>query len=311
MKRVEPDMQHNPMNALLVGDQPGNTGSHSAKPPPRGLKAALALIAALLVFVTIGVAAWSGHKPACVVQGEVETTEAKVVAKAVGRVQAVHVCQGDKVRKGQLLVSIENQELQAKLEQARAAMDLAKIRDNTLRAVCAEYICAQSNWWVKAKAMAGRKEQIVAHSRSLQKGGVISLQELQHLESDLDEAQSCERVAKASFALAVALFGGEGKLAAGTNEEQAARRVAELEASVAELAITSPIDGVAQGHVVAQGELVRPGSPLVSIVDPQEEWVRFNLTEGPLSNVQGGTALRVRVPVLGNQEVLVKTTHRK
>jgi HlyD family secretion protein len=244
-----------------------------------------------------------------VVQGEVCATEINVVPKVVGRVQALHVCQGDKVRKGQLLVSLENQDLQAKLEQARAAMELAKEHNRIVRAACVEDICAQSNLWVKAKAVAERAEQNVTHARKLQAAEVISLKELQDLERDLDWARSSERAAKASFDLAVALCGDEGQLAAAANLEQVTRTLAELQALVAELALTSPIDGEVQGRIVGQGELATLGLPVVSIVDPQDVWVRFNLPEDLLSNVRMGTTFRVRVPALGNEEVPVKVNY--
>jgi len=151
-------------------------------------------------------AARSVHKPAFVVQGEVQATEIKVVPKVIGRVQTLHVCKGDKVRKGQLLVSLENQELQAKLEQARAAMELAKEHNKIVQAACIEDICAQSNWWVTAKAVAEEAEQTVRRSRALQAAEVISVQDLQDLERDSNRARCSERAAKASLDLAVAAY---------------------------------------------------------------------------------------------------------
>jgi HlyD family secretion protein len=306
---VEPHQKHSVMNAQPYGDQPGNTGTHSAKPLKRGVGAVLLVIAVLSVCVSLGVAAWSAHKPALVVQGEVQATEIKVVPKVVGRVQALHVCEGDKVHKGQLLVSLENQDLQAKLEQARATMELAKEHNRIVRAACVEDICAQSNWWVTAKAVTEQAEQAVNRSRALPAAEVFSLHEVQDLERDLDRARTSERAAKASFDLAVAVFGNEGKLATDGNLEQATWTLAELEALVAELALTSPIDGEVQGRIVGQGELATLGLPVVSIVDPQEVWVRFTLPEDLLSNIRIGTTFRVRVPALGNEEVPVKVNY--
>ena len=283
----------------------------SAKPLKLSLKAALLVIAALLVAVPLSVTvrARSAQKPALVFEGEVQAAEIKVVSKVVGGVQALHVRKGDKVRKGQLLVSLESQDLQAKLEQARAAMELAKENNRIVRAACVEDICAQSNWWVNAKAVAEDAEKTLNRSRTLQAAEVISLQELEESESNLDRARSCERAAKASFDLAVAVFGNEGKLAAAANLEQATRTLAELEALVAELALTSPIDGEVQGLIVGRGELATLGLPVVSIVDPQDVWVRFNLPQDLLSKIRMGTSFRVRVPALGKEEVRVKVNY--
>jgi HlyD family secretion protein len=232
-----------------------------------------------------------------------------VVPKVVGRVQALHVRNGDKVRKGQLLVSLENQDLQARLEQARAAMELAKEHNRIVQAVCVENICAQSNWWVTAKAVAEHAEQTVNRSRALQAAEVISLQELQDSQRDLDRARSSERAAKASFDLAVTVLGNQGKLADAGNLEQATRTLAELDALVAELALTSPMEGEVQGRIVGQGELATLDLPVVSIVDTQDVWMTFNLPEDLLSNIRMGTTFRVRVPALGNEEVSVKVNY--
>jgi HlyD family secretion protein len=303
---VEPSKKGSGINAPPKGDQ---RGTHAAKPVERSVTAALFVIAALSVLVPLGLVAWSAHKPALVVQGEVQAAEIKVVPKVTGRIQALHVCQGDKVRKGQLLVSLENQELQAKLEQARAAVGLAKEHNRIVRAACVEDICAQSNWWVNAKAVAEHAEQTVNRSRTLRAAEVISLQELQDSERELDRARSAERAAKASFDLAEAVFGNDGKLAAAANLEQATRTLAALEVLVAELVLTSPIDGEVQGGILGQGELATPGSPVVSIVDPQDVWVSFNLPEDSLSNIRMGTTFCVRVPGLGNEEVPVNVNY--
>jgi len=309
VKPVEPHKKHNVMSAQPEGDQSGNTGTHSGKPLKRGVKAAAIVIAAISVFVLLRAPARSAHKPASVVQGEVQASEIKVVPKVAGRVQALHVRQGDKVQKGQLLVALENQDLQAKLEQARAAVELAKEHHRIVQAACVEDICAQSNWWVNAKAFAERAEKTVNRSRALQAAKVISLQELQDSERDLDWARSAERAAKASFDLAVAVFGNEGKLVVAGNLEQATRTLAELEALVGELAITSPIDGEVQGRIVGQGEMATVDLPVVSIVDPQGVWVSFHLPEDLLSNIRMGTTFRVRVPDLGNEEVPVTVNY--
>jgi HlyD family secretion protein len=64
-----------------------------------------------------------------------------------------------------------------------------------------------------------------------------------------------------------------------------------------------------QGRIVGQGELATLGLPVVSIVDLQDIWVRFNLPEDLLSDIRMGTTFRVQVPALGNQEVPVKVNY--
>ena len=230
------------MNTHLDDDRYGIRGIRAATLRNRGVKIALSVIVALSVFVTLGVVARSVHRPP-LAQGDVQATETKVAPKAIGQKQAMPATKENDVEKEQLLVSSKNQDSQASPEQARAAMESAKEHNRRVQAACAEYICAQSNWWVKASAVAERTQQNVTHSRALQATGVISPGELQELERGLDWARSCERAAKASLDLAVALFGSEGHLASATIEPPTSR-VAEFEASVAERAITNSIPRV-------------------------------------------------------------------
>ncbi len=249
-------------------------------------------------------------KPPLLVQGEVDATEIKLAPKVVGRVQALYVHKGDQVKKGQMLVSLESRDLQAKLEQARASMEMAKDEHaKAIRGSRVEDICAQSNLWLKAKSVTEQAERTVDRFRKLQATDAVSLQQLQDSQRDWEVAQSSERAAKASFDLAVAGFREEDKLAAAARQEQASKTVEELEALVAELKISSPIDGEVQDRIVEEGELVSPGFPVVSIVNLQDVWVTFNLREDLLANIRMGSTFHVRVPALGNKEISVKVNY--
>jgi HlyD family secretion protein len=296
------------MKMIANFDQARNTGTH---PTNQGaVKPSTFVGTAVLVVALLGLTAgWRGHKPSLVVQGEVEAAKIKVVPLVAGKVQTWHVRQGDKVRKGQLLVSLENQDLQTKLGQHRAATGSTMEPRGPFRAACIEAICVQSNWWAKVKAVAESAQPIMDHARELQVAGVISLQELQARERDLDLARSSERAARANFDLAVAICGEVERLAAAAEQEHATQTTAGLEALVRDLMLTSPVDGEVQRQIVEQGEWVSPGSPVASVVDLQDLWVRFDIPDNLLANIQMGTAFRVRVPCLGNQEVPVKVDY--
>jgi HlyD family secretion protein len=274
-------------------------------------KAGPLIMGAFLTLTLTGIAACLLlSKPPLLVQGEVDATEIKLAPKVVGRVQALSVHKGDQVKKSQMLVLLESRDLQAKLEQARAAMALAKEEHaKMIRGSRVEDICAQSNLWVKAKAVTEQAERTATRLRKLQATDAISLQQVQDADRDWEVAQSSERAAKATFDLAVAGFREEDTLAAAAKLEQASAAVEELEALVAELKLTSPIEGELQDRIVEEGELVSPGLPVVSIVNLQDVWMTFNLREDLLANIRMGSIFRVRVPALGNKEIPVKVNY--
>ncbi len=309
-----PVTEMNPAPASSPGAEVNPVVPPRAEAPVVGTKSGkpgLFAVGVAFSLVLIGIAGFLlMRKPPLVVQGEVDATEIKLAPKVVGRVQALQVHKGDQVKKGQMLALLESQDLQAKLEQARAAMELAKEEHiKAIRGSRVEDICAQSNLWVKAKSVTEQAERTVNRFRKLQATDAVSLQQLQDSERDWEVAHSSERAARAGFDLAVAGSREEDKLAAAARYKQMSKTVEELEALVAELKLTSPIAGEVQDRIVEEGELVSPGLPVVSIVNLQDVWVTFNLREDLLANIRMGSTFRVRVPALGNKELPIKVNY--
>ena len=206
------------------------------------------LAAVAVSIALLGLAAgWLGHRPALVVQKELEATTSNVDPHVAATVQARHMPDGERIRNSQQLVCLE---IPAMLKVECAARGSMNETNQLFRGSFVQDICLQSNWWMKAKAMAEQAQDSVTRARELQATGVISPQELEVRQRDLDLAQSSERAARANFDLAVALCGEVERLDAVV--EQTSQRIAELEALVAELSLSSPIDGAAQGRMLGQ-----------------------------------------------------------
>ena len=234
------------MNTNWNTDQPTNTERHSAQ---RRVKASTFVGAAALSVALVAMATgWAAHKPTVLVKEETEATKTKVASKAVGTVRAERIC-GSTVRKSQKLVSLERL---ATLKQERETGGSMNASSEWLRGSVEQDICLQSNWWMHAKAVAEQAQGDVNRARELQAAGVISLQEYQASERDLNLAQGSERAARANVDLTVALCGEVKRLDAVA--EHAAQRIAELEALVAELRSTSRIDDNAQDQILEQAD---------------------------------------------------------
>ncbi len=72
-----------------------------------------------------GYKAWVAHEP-LEIGGTVEVRTIQVASRSGGRVVDVRVREGERVTKGEVLVTLERAELEAKRDEARAAMELAK-----------------------------------------------------------------------------------------------------------------------------------------------------------------------------------------
>ena len=97
------------------------------------------------------------------------------------------------------------------------------------------------------------------------------------------------------------------------NADQIAMRRAALDANVHQLAamgaqkdkakahldyteIHAPIDGIVDVRAARQGEVVTPGRGIVTLIDPDNLWVRADVEESYIDLVRLGDTLTVRLP---------------
>ena len=85
-------------------------------------KGILALAAGVAVLGLLGLAALLLARPAPeTLQGEADATKVDVAAKVAGRIATIEVKEGDWVKKGDPVATIESPEIRARLDQAEAA----------------------------------------------------------------------------------------------------------------------------------------------------------------------------------------------
>ncbi len=110
-----------------AGTEPEENREVTEARKPRFKRAPIVALVVLLAGVGAnqGYRAWVAHEP-LEVGGTVEVRTIQVASRQGGRVVDVRVREGDRVAKGQELVTVERTELEAKRDEARAAMELAQ-----------------------------------------------------------------------------------------------------------------------------------------------------------------------------------------
>jgi membrane fusion protein (multidrug efflux system) len=288
----------------------------------------LLLALAVLITITRNWNAWEGGKVEQVtddayVRGDLTPLSTKVA----GIVHAVDVADYQQVHKGDLLVELRDDDYQAQVDQAKAAVEAARagIEENLRQ--------RQLQDTRIAKALAGidqAKAQIAAaeagkdavqaeltrarSERKRQEGlyqthstteqtleaavaaeGNLSAQ-LASREADLTQAQTMLR---SSELAAEAERGGKAVL-----ESQTVQLQADLHAKQASLAavevnlgytkIYAPDDGTVGERQVRPGQLVSPGTVVISFV-ALTKWVQANYRETQLTNVKIGDTAELRI----------------
>jgi len=265
----------------------------------------------LLLLVMLTFVSWFLIFPApLIVQGEVEATQVRVAAKIYGRIDSLHIKEGDQVSQGQSLVSLYSPEIEAKLEQATAAKRAATAqKDKANIGARKEQIQAAYNIWQTAKSQSDFAEKTFERVSKLFKDGVVSAQKNDEAEAKLNAARQQTEAAKASYDMAVAGARSEDKESALALVERAAGAVSEFEAYMDETNLKTPISGEVAEIIPKIGELISPGYPIVNIVDLKDVWVTFNLREDLLANIRMGSILSASVPALGDRKIDLKVNY--
>lgn len=206
--------------------------------------------------VTMGTAAGSATVPGQVVPNEDRT--ARLGAPAGGRVVAVRVSPGDRVNRGQVLVTLVSPEAgsaQSDLSKATAAVASAR---------------AQAAYARSARDRAERLLALKAIPRQ-----------------DYERAIADDALARATLAQAEA----EVRRARSTATQLGA------DAPVTgEIAVRSPLTGVVLARTAVPGTVVEAGAPLVVVTDPASLWLTVNAPEAFAGLFHRGGELRFSVP---------------
>ena len=206
--------------------------------------------------VVMGTAAATATVPGQVVPNEDRT--ARLGAPAGGRVVAVRVSPGERVTRGQVLVTLLSPEAgmaQSDLAKATAAVTSAR---------------AQAAYAQSARDRAERLLALKAIPRQ-----------------DYERAIADDAAARATLTQAEA----EARRARST-----ASQLGGGAAVTGEIAVRSPLAGVVLARTAVPGTVVEAGAPLVVVTDPSSLWLTINAPEATAGLFRRGEELRFGVP---------------
>jgi HlyD family secretion protein len=180
-----------------------------------------------------------------------------VNSKVTGRVAWIGVEKGDKVKEGQVLVRLEDQEFRAMYEQARGAWESAKARlaeqENGSRP---EEIQQANHNLAEARATAANDKINLDRTNELSRQGVVSKQALDDATARYDASQQRANSLEQSFRLwkigprAEQIQRARGDLAQAKGQMDFAK--SQLDATV----IRAPVSGTILERTAEKGELV-------------------------------------------------------
>ena len=273
-------------------------------------KGILALAAGVAVLGLLGLAALLLARPAPeTIQGEADATKVDVAAKVAGRVATIEVKEGDAVKKGDPVATLESPEIRARLDQAEAAKAGAVAqREKADTGAREEEIRAAKSQWDRARHAAELAEVTFGRLDRLARDGVVPRQRRDEAEAQWKTSRDAADAAKALYDLALAGARREDRDTAAALVSRAEGAVDEVKAFLDETKVVSPAAGEVYRRNVEPGEIVPAGFPIVTLVDLSDVWVAFQVREDHLARLKMGAIVPARFPALGNDEVPLKVT---
>lgn len=257
----------------------------------------LSFILILLVFANF-ITGCSKNTQVQEVWGRAEAKEVDVNSKVPGRVISLFVKEGDQVEKGQLLARIDNRDIVAKTNQAKAGVDalesqlaqsstVTALQDQTLQATLASSKAQLAN----AQTNLSLTEKDVNRFNELAASGAVSQQIVDGYRAKYESAQANYNVAQAGVAAAQASLlqskaNRENEAVVQGKIMQAKAAVTEVEVYLDETEIRAPFSGIVTTKYIEQGAMISTGTPIVAIQDPLDNWVNIKVKETDLGNYQ-------------------------
>lgn len=257
----------------------------------------LALLPILLAVIIFGL--WKSYQPAPLeLQGRVEAETVQVATKVPSRIEEIYVEEGQRVKKGDVLVRLNSPEIAAKKQQATAALQSALALQSTAeRGSQEENVASLYANWQSLKAQQNLATVSYQRGENLFKEGVISRQRRDEMYAASQSALEMTEAAYQQYARAKRGSTPQQKSSADAQVDIAQAALNEANALEAETELLAPVNGTVSKTYGKISELVATAVPVVSLIE-EKMWVSLNIREDQYAPFQKLESIQGYIPAL-------------
>ncbi len=237
-----------------------------------------------------------------VIVGTFEAPTVDVSSEIPGRVDSIYVDLGDSVKKGQLLATLKGNIMNAKLAQAQGVQEAtASLMKKVQNGVRKELVDAARNEFLMVKSQFEFTDKTYHRYQILYADSIISKQEMDELEYKHTAAKNQMEAAESNYKMAKNgatpddLKIVEGKLEAAKGVYQ------EAKAYYKQLKIVAPVSGEISEKIGAEGEVMKAGYPVLTLIRINKIYAVVNVREDRLNAFKMGKVFAGKVPGLGEK----------
>ena len=228
--------------------------------------------------------------------GTIEAIEVDVASKVAGQILELAVDEGARVKPGDLLATVDHATGDIQLRQAEAGVDLAQAQLVLLRNGARKEDIQQGEAALTQTEANLRVAQDDAKRMSeLAKTGSVTPKQRDDAEARLTVAEAQKNAAVETLNKLRRLARPEEIQAAEARLAQARAAADLLAKTIADCTIVSPTAGIVTHKAVEAGELVNPGSTIVTVSELDSVYVMIYLTEQEVGRVRLGDPVEVRI----------------
>jgi len=233
---------------------------------------------------------------------EAVSEEVRVSSELSGRLKNVSVEEGDRVRKGQVLAQIENDDYAARVAAAEAALAERQAElERTINGARSQERRASQASLKAAEAILENARREAERRRTLADHQMVSRDEAERYERAYQVARAEYERAQQEFSLVDADARVEDRRKAEAAVASARAQLAEARAYLEKTYVRSPLDGVILRKFRHAGESVSTqfDSPIVTLADDSLLRVRLDVDETDVAKLRVGQAAFVTAEAYG------------
>lgn len=257
------------------------------------------ILAATVFFLLTAAAGYkllSGRESGITATGTIEVTRADISPKVGGHLSTLTIKAGDQIKAGELAAQISRPDLEAQALRDEAALAKAQVqlRDLEKGSRSQERREAEANLSSAQSVYTKSKADLDRYS-TLYTSGAVSAQLLESVRSAHDVARSALVAAQSKLSLTEEGNRQDVIEAQKLEVERSKAILAATRSSLADTRIISPLSGLIISKNFESGEYVNPGSPIATVADLRDCWVKIYVSSSQLGLIQIGQAATIKI----------------
>jgi HlyD family secretion protein len=226
------------------------------------------------------------------IYGNVDIREASLGFRVAGRVLSLQVDEGDPVKPGDVLATLDPEPLQNSLQASEGTVAALTARNALMhRGYRTEDIEQAKAKLGAARAALAEAEQHLARQKALVPEGAASQRTLDTAQSVRDQAAAQVHATEEEARLRTTGFRKEEIAESDAQLKQAQAQLGSARLALKDAVLTAPSGGVILTRAIEKGTMVQVGTPAFSLSLTDPVWIRAYVSETHLGRFAPGTKL--------------------